>query len=229
VNLEQFHHGIRAARNVLRHQGGTGDLVVMGSQSILASYPVLALSPALLMSAEIDIMPVATPSEEIERLSDYLHGALGQDSKFQEAHGFHIDGITIDTAVLPTGWTSRLIPAVDPSSQATGWCLDPHDLAAAKVIAGRPKDIDFVNVMVISRLIDPQLVIDRLRSVDDVRSKAAMALVASLLDKGLPDEARASWRKGRQQAVLDRLSRTSESSPASVIEQLRQLRKGESG
>lgn len=38
VNLERFHHGIRAAREVLRHQGAKGALAIMGWQSILASY-----------------------------------------------------------------------------------------------------------------------------------------------------------------------------------------------
>jgi hypothetical protein len=119
--------------------------VIMGSQSILASYSVAALNPDLLMSAEVDIMPVDADAAEIERLSDHLHGSLGQDSSFQEAFGFHVDGITIDTSVLPQGWVYRLIPAVDPASGATAWCLDPHDLAIAKLIAGRSKDLDLVD------------------------------------------------------------------------------------
>lgn len=176
MNLEQFHHGIRAAREVLQHEGATGALVIMGSQSILASYSVLTLNRELMMSAEVDIMPVAIDSSEIERLSDHLDGSLGQDSHFQESFGFHVDGISIETSVPPDGWIDRLIPEVDPSSGATGWCLDPHDLAVAKLIAGRPKDIDFVEILVSDRLIDPRVVSEALRSLDDERSTLASEL-----------------------------------------------------
>jgi hypothetical protein len=139
VNLEQFHHGIRAARDVLRHHGASGALVIMGSQSILASYSAMVLDRELMMSAEVDILPVADDRNEMYRLSDHLDGSLGQESHFHETFGFHVDGISIETSVLPDGWIERLIPEVDPSSGATGWCLDPHDLAVAKLIAGRPR------------------------------------------------------------------------------------------
>lgn len=49
MNLEQFHHGIRAAREVLRHQGASGAPVIMGSQPILASYSAMVLDSALMM------------------------------------------------------------------------------------------------------------------------------------------------------------------------------------
>lgn len=125
MNLEQFHHSIRAARDVLRDQGATGALVIMGSQSILASYSARVLDSELMMSAEVDILPVANDRNEVNRLSDHLHGSLGQESPFHESFGFHVDGISIETSVLPGGWIGRLIPEVDPRSDATGWCLDP--------------------------------------------------------------------------------------------------------
>lgn len=37
---------------------------------------------------------------------------------------------------------------------ATGWCLEPHDLAVSKLAAGREKDRHFVAVMLRARLID---------------------------------------------------------------------------
>jgi hypothetical protein len=30
---------------------------------------------------------------------------------------------------------------------ATGWCLEPHDLAVSKIVAGREKDMEFVRAM----------------------------------------------------------------------------------
>lgn len=91
MNLDEFHHGIRAAREVLTRKGASGAIVIMGSQSILASFPPKTLDRRLLMSAEVDVMPVARDGGEIERLADQLHGSLGQDSNFQELHGFHVD------------------------------------------------------------------------------------------------------------------------------------------
>lgn len=220
MNLEEFHHGIRAAREVLARQGGSGELVIMGSQSILAAYSPAALDRRLLFSAEVDVMPVADDPAEIERLADYLHGALGQDSLFQATHGFHVDGISIDTSVLPSGWVRRLIPAVDPSSGATGWCLDPHDLAVAKMIAGRPKDLDFVRILIEERLIDPLVVRDGLSSVGDDRTAVALTRLAPMATSGLPESERAAWHRRRRQAMRDRMTRTTEMSPGQVLETL---------
>ena len=65
MNLEQFHHSIRAAREVHRSEGAGGAIVIMGSQSILASYSATILDPSLMMSAEVDIMPVAADRAEV--------------------------------------------------------------------------------------------------------------------------------------------------------------------
>lgn len=220
MKLEEFHHGIRAAREVLARQGGSGELVIMGSQSILAAYSPAALDLRLLFSAEVDVMPVADDAAEIERLADYLHGSLGQDSLFQATHGFHVDGVSIDTSVLPTGWVHRLIPATDPGSGAVGWCVDPHDLAVAKMIAGRPKDLDFVRILVEERLIDPLVVRDGLASLDDDRAMVAISRLDSMAASGLPDVERDAWHRRRKQAMRDRMTRTPETSPAQVLEAL---------
>jgi hypothetical protein len=174
MNLEQFHHSIRAARDVLRHEGASGAIVIMGSQSILASYSATVLDSRPMMSAEVDIMPIAADAAEVERLSDQLDGSLGQESRFHESFGFHVDGISINTSVLEGSWFDRLIPEVEQRSGATGWCLDPHDLAAAKLIAGRAKDIEFVDTLVASRLIDPHTVRELLLVISDVRSDRAL-------------------------------------------------------
>lgn len=217
MNLEQFHHSIRAAREVLRSEGASGAIVIMGSQSILASYSATILDPSLMMSAEVDIMPVAADRAEVERLSDHLDGSLGQDSRFQESFGFHVDGISIDTSVLEKCWFDRLIPEVDPSSGATGWCLDPHDLAAAKLIAGREKDIEFVDTLVFSRLIDPMTVRELLGEIEDARSSRAVQHLDRIAARGLPESQRHSWHTKRGRAIADRRARTTEQSPADAV------------
>jgi hypothetical protein len=220
VNLEQFHHGIRASREVLRHQGASGALVIMGSQSILASHSAMVLNSELMMSAEVDILPVAANREEINRLSDHLDGSLGQESHFHESFGFHVDGISIETSVLPDGWIDRLIPEVDPGSGATGWCLDPHDLAVAKLIAGRPKDIDFVDILVARRLVDPVVVRDGLLAVSDARSARAVERLDAVAAGGLPETERSRWHANRERSLADRRARTTEPSPADDLARL---------
>ena len=49
---------------------------------------------------------------------------------------------------------------------ATGLCLDVHDLAVSKLIAGREKDLDFLTALFTHRLADPAVVRTRLDSTD---------------------------------------------------------------
>ena len=47
--------------------------------------------------------------------------------------------------MLPEGWQERLIVISNPNTLSVrGWCLEVHDLAIAKLVAGREKDLDFV-------------------------------------------------------------------------------------
>jgi hypothetical protein len=69
---------------------------------------------------------------------------IGQDSPFHETHGYYADPVDEKTATLPKGWKGRLVtlPPADTSG-VSGLCLDPHDLAIAKYVARREKDIAF--------------------------------------------------------------------------------------
>lgn len=57
---------------------------------------------------------------------------------------FRIDGVDLETSVLPDGWRSRLVRVRNANSaapsgkpQITGWCLDKEDLCVAKLCAVR--------------------------------------------------------------------------------------------
>lgn len=123
--------------------------------------------------------------------------------------------------MLPDGWIDRLIPEVDPDSRATGWCLDPHDLAVAKLIAGRPKDNDFVDILVTQRLVDPVVVREGLLAVNDARSGRAADRLDAFAARGLPDTERARWHAKRERSLADRRSWTSEPSPAEELARLK--------
>jgi len=48
----------------------------------------------------------------------------------------------------------------------TGWCLDPHDLCAAKLTAGREKDTTFVRALLQAGLIHRDVLDERLLSME---------------------------------------------------------------
>jgi hypothetical protein len=115
--------------------------VVIGSQSILAQFP--DAHPDLLASMEADVFPLHRPD-----LSIQVDGAIGERSIFHETFGYYAHGVDDTTATLPSGWKDRLVPIRNPNTGgATGWCVEVHDLAASKLVAGREKDLDFVTIL----------------------------------------------------------------------------------
>jgi len=115
-------------------------------------------------------------------------------------------GVRVQTAVLPDGWKDRLVPLADPTTQAVGWCLQPHDLCASKLIAGREKDLDFVEAVVVHRLIDARLVGERLAGIDDIRISAARARARRFESLAIADMDRQKWRSQREVALAQRRS-----------------------
>ncbi len=75
---------------MFRHQRASGSLVIVGSKSILVSYSATVLDCELMMSAEVDVLPIAADRDEVDRLSDYLDDSLGQESYFHEPFGFDV-------------------------------------------------------------------------------------------------------------------------------------------
>jgi hypothetical protein len=66
------------------------------------------------------------------------------DSPFHESFGYYADPVDHKTATLPKGWKGRLVNLpVGETEGVQGLCLDPHDLAIAKYVARREKDIIF--------------------------------------------------------------------------------------
>jgi hypothetical protein len=211
VRRDELSHIIRAAARIL----DDATVVVIGSQSILASYPEVTLPDELTVSIEADLLPLGGDDD-----ADKIDGAIGEGSHFHETFGVYGQGVGVRTAVLPDGWKDRLVPLVDPSTEAVGWCLDPHDLCASKLIAGREKDLDFVEAAVVHRLIDARLVDERLVGVDDLRTGAARARAQRLESLGIPDKDRRQWRSQRDTALVQRRSKVA-IGPKDVLRGLR--------
>ena len=211
MRRDELSHIIRAAARIL----DDASVVVIGSQSILASYPEVTLPDELTVSIEADLLPLGGDDD-----ADKIDGAIGEGSHFHETFGVYGQGVGVRTAVLPDGWKDRLVPLVDPSTGAVGWCLDPHDLCASKLIAGREKDLDFVEAAVVHRLIDARLVDERLAGVDDLRTGAAPARAQRLESLGILDKDRRQWRSQRDTALVQRRSKVA-IGPKDVLRGLR--------
>ena len=138
MNRQQLEHIIRASGAV----AGEPDLVVVGSQAILGTHP--EASGELVRSMEADVFPLRAPAK-----ADLIDGSIGELSPFHEQFGYYAHGVSPETAVLPSGWSQRLVPVRnDNTGGITGWCLAPLDLTLSKLVAGRDKDVEFVKALV---------------------------------------------------------------------------------
>lgn len=175
MRRDQLEHAIRTSCQIIQHS----EVIIVGSQAILGTYDESLLPAAATMSIEVDILPIADTNAETARLADLIEGVAGEFSPFEELHGFSIDGVDLETAVLPVGWRDRLVKLQNANTAApagsprfTGWCLDKEDLCVAKLIAFREKDINFVSALLHDRLVDLEEVRRRVRTIAD-QHKAA--------------------------------------------------------
>jgi hypothetical protein len=153
----ELEHAIRAACDI----SGDDEVYVFGSQAILGQYP--DAPETLRQSVEADIAPVTAID-----MADVIDAQLGELSPFHVAFGFYVHGLSIDAAVLPHEWQGRAIPVRNENTRnATGWCVEAHDLAVSKLVAFRDKDRDFVRVLLLERLIKPRELLLRLRQLPD--------------------------------------------------------------
>ena len=95
--------------------------------------------------------------------TDLIDGTLGELSLFHQTHGFYVHGVSIEAAVLPDGWdrADRRGARCLGTKGHTGHCLEAHDLAASKLVAGREKDRMFVATLLRDGLVDSEILLER--------------------------------------------------------------------
>ena len=144
-----------------------GRLLVIGRQSLLGTFSHDELPPDATASLEFD---VAVFGDIDSQAADRIDGALGEWSGFHDANGFYVQGVDVDTAVLPTGWQERLVRVpVHGAPEVEAVCLDPHDTCSAKLARNEERDRVFVRALVDAGLIDPLLVAERINAIPEVR------------------------------------------------------------
>ncbi|MGL5830152.1 MAG: DUF6036 family nucleotidyltransferase [Angustibacter sp.] len=174
MRRDQLEHAIRTACQIIQHPA----VIVVGSQAILGTIPESTLPDAATMSMEIDILPIADNPVDVNRLADLIEGVAGEFSPFEELHGFCIDGVGLETAILPLGWRDRLVRVSNANTSApggepqfSGLCLNKEDLCVAKLCALREKDRNFVNALLDANLVDRRIILGRLTTVDDLHEQ----------------------------------------------------------
>ena len=156
MTRSQLEHLISASGTI----ADDDDIIVIGSQSILGQFPC---APAeLLVSRDADVYPRMYPER-----AELIDGSIGAGSPFELTYGYYAHGVGPETAVLPRGWEERLVLV---SSQNTrfvrGWCLEAHDLAIAKLVAGREKDLDFVEALQRHEMVMGEILKERLGATE---------------------------------------------------------------
>ena len=162
----QLEHIIRAATGIT----GATQWVIVGSQAVLGQYPQ---SPDdLLVSVEADVFSLREPAD-----SDLVDGSIGEGSPFHQTFGYYAHGVSPETAVLPEGWRDRLIPIHNANTGGgTGLCLEVHDLAVSKLVAGREKDLTFVGGLLRHHLARPETIRARLNATQLAAERQELCL-----------------------------------------------------
>jgi hypothetical protein len=167
MTRQQLEHIIRAAAA----NANVRDVVVIGSQAILGTFP--DAPPELTQSMEADVYPKDDPKG-----SDVIDGVMGEMSLFHDTFGYFAHGVGEETAVVPEGWRDRLVKV--EAQGAVGWCLEPHDLAVSKLAAARPNDLAFVEAMVRRKMVSPNLIRERIEKTPGMSREARELALARL-------------------------------------------------
>jgi hypothetical protein len=151
MKKHEVDHVLRAAGEIT----GEKQFIIIGSQSLHGKCP--DLPDEIVLSAEVDLIAKAN-LKKTESLN-----FIGVFSRFHETHGYYADPVDESTATLPRGWKGRLVnlPPGDTAG-VTGLCLDPHDLAIAKYVARRDKDIVFTSALANRGIVKERLLLELL-------------------------------------------------------------------
>ncbi|MCY3750837.1 MAG: hypothetical protein OXG54_05495 [Gammaproteobacteria bacterium] len=171
MKRSELEHLIRASGAI----ADDGELIIIGSQSILGQFP--NAPSTLCISMEMDVYPRNKPDR-----ADLVDGSIGEGSFFHEQFGYYAQGVGPETAVLPDGWEKRLVSINNENTNGiTGLCLEVHDLAISKYVAGRPKDAEFTRELARHDITDKELLYKRLSETR--MAKATKSLVKSRIDR----------------------------------------------
>ena len=150
---DELAHVLRASAAISNETS----FVLVGSQAVLL---LRDQPPAnLLVSNEIDLYPALHPEK-----ADLIDGAIGANSTFHDTFGYHVDGVSPETASLPGDWMNRAV--LTYFGEVTAICPDLHDLVVSKCAAGRDKDANFVRILLANGSVALTTLLERIAMLD---------------------------------------------------------------
>lgn len=157
MRREELAHLLRSAATISRDP----QILVVGSQAILGSHHEDELPEDAWLSIEADLAYFDDP-DQLKAIA--VDSEIGEDSRFHQEHQYYAQGVDVTVAALPDGWRARIVRFDDSSAApAQAYCLEKHDLVVAKLVAGREKDSGFAMALIEADLVDPQVLLVRLR------------------------------------------------------------------
>jgi hypothetical protein len=138
MQLRSLKHVVQAVNALVQ----PSRITVMGSCALLARDASLGDAGAPLeLSVDADLL--VEPAGEGQ--AAVLHEAMGEGSLFHKQYGVYADLLRPEVEeTLPPGWRERCVTL--PGADGV-LCLDPYDLAVAKLTAAREKDIELLQAL----------------------------------------------------------------------------------
>lgn len=175
MNRLQLAHILRAACQV----SDTPEVLVLGSQ-FLGAFDEDDLPPEATASMEADIAFLDDPDRS---RADLVEGAIGEMSAFHDMNGVYAEGISTETAILPSGWRDRLHTwELASSAPARPLFLEPHDLAIAKLARLETKDRDFVAALIRAGMLDVATLRRRAEAITQDQKPVRLKRIHGFLD-----------------------------------------------
>ncbi len=152
--------------------------IIVGSQAIFA---ITNFPPEIVRkSVECDYLL----RSNFSNLRPYLTEKLGIFSNYQQEKGFFADILGLATVVLPKDWEQRLVELKNDTDEIIAFCLEIHDVAVSKLMAGREKDFEFLFVAFHSDYLEIEAFLERTKLIlDSPASKALLPRLQKLIEK----------------------------------------------
>ncbi len=142
--------------------------IIVGSHSLFA---ITDQVPSIVVrSVEADFLLAEWGIEVMREVGE----KLGIGSAFFDANGYYADPLGFATVVLVPGWRERLNPLTDADGRVVAICLEPHDAAVSKLIAGREKDFTFIISLLEGHYIEFPTLIERAALIQQTASEGAL-------------------------------------------------------